>query len=143
MTLCTIWIFQALLIWNDFFRCKNHLAELSCFQFVLKRRKPMTTSRAKRKFSAASSSICSSQSSCKKVPRRALWYDIKDTWAGSRIVIATFWQCVKHVATFVNLNWTKLKIITIYCIWKTECPRANACYMGSSARAEWPTFLPS
>jgi hypothetical protein len=26
---------------------------------------------------------------------------------------------------------------------KTEGPRAYARYMGSSARAEWPTFLPS
>ena len=26
---------------------------------------------------------------------------------------------------------------------KTEGPRAYACYMGSSARAVWPTFLPS
>ena len=26
---------------------------------------------------------------------------------------------------------------------KTEGPRAYAHYMGSSARAEWPTFLPS
>ena len=36
----------------------------------------------------------------------------------------------------------RLKIVQLH-LWKTEGPRPYARYMGSSARAEWPTFLPS
>ena len=115
------------------------------FQFVLKRRKPMTTSRAKRKVLAAFSSICSSQSSCKKVPRRALWCDIKHTWAGSRIAIATFWQCVKHIARFVNLNRTKLEIITV--LYTEDGRSMSVCslygQLSQGWMADFPAFIAS
>ena len=40
-----------------------------------------------------------------------------------------------NVHTFVSQN--------VFTARKTEGPRAYSCYIGSSARAEWQTFLPS
>ena len=83
------------------------------------------------------------------VPSRASFHKSKEVIGPGAlcICILAIYYTILKVIMYCPLLIDHMNFWPVTYLWvhsrKTEGPRAYARYMGSSARAEWPTFLPS